>query len=173
MSRTATYALIASQTLGSATTTVTFSSIPGTYTDLILICNARSATAAVSDTYLMTLNGDTGNNYSRTRLLGNGSTATTANRSSAPNIDFEGMAGANASAGTFMTARIQLQDYSNTATHKTSLIRGDDANNYVLTTVGLWRSTSAITSITLVTSSGAQFATGSTFKLYGIEAGNA
>lgn len=165
-----TYEKIEAKTLGSNTTSVTFSTISGTFTDLVLICSARSATAAVSDTYLMTLNGDTGNNYSRTRLLGNGSTATSGNRSSAPNIDFEGMAGANASSGTFMTARVQLQNYSNATTYKTCLVRGDDANNYVLATVGLWRSTSAITSITLATSSGAQFVTGSTFTLYGIKA---
>ncbi len=80
------------------------------------------------------------------------------------------MAGANAASNTFMTAIVQIQNYSNASTYKTCLIRGNDANNYVLATVGLSRSTSAITSISLATSSGAQFVTGSTFTLYGIKA---
>lgn len=166
----ATYENIATTTLGSNQTTVSFTSISGSFTDLILVCNARSATASLSDTYLMTFNGDTANNYSRTRLLGTGSAASSGNRTSAPNIDFEGMAGANAASDVFQIAKVQIQNYSNTTTNKTTLIRGDDSNNYVLATVGLWRSTSAITSISLATSSGAQFVTGSTFTLYGIKA---
>ena len=167
---TSTYEKIEARALVSNQTSVTFSTISGAYTDLVLICNGRSATGAVSDTYLMTYNGNTSNDYSRTRLLGNGSTATSGARTSAPNIDFEGMAGANAASNTFMTAIVQIQNYSNASTYKTCLIRGNDANNYVLATVGLSRSTSAITSISLATSSGAQFVTGSTFTLYGIKA---
>ena len=64
MSKTATYALIERQTLGSATSTVTFSSIPGTYTDLIIISSALSA--GTSETIMMRFNSDSGNNYSFT-----------------------------------------------------------------------------------------------------------
>lgn len=164
-----TYTPIATQTLGSAAATVTFSSISGTYTDLILVCAARSATAAVSDTYLMTFNGDSTTIYSRTRLLGNGSSASSAGRTNAPNIDFEGLAGNTSAANTFMNAIVQLQNYSNATTNKTCLIRGNDANSFVLATVGLFRTTSAITSISLSTSSTANFMTGSTFTLYGVK----
>lgn len=163
-----TYTPIATTTLGSASATVTFSSISGSYTDLILVCTARSATAATSDSYLMTFNGNTTALYSRTRLLGTGSAASSANRSAATNIDFEGLSGDTSAANTFMNAIVQLQNYSNATTNKTCLIRGNDANNYVLATVGLFRSTSAITSVSLATSSGANFMTGSTFTLYGI-----
>ena len=165
-----TYESIATTTLGSAQATVTFSSISGSYTDLILVCVARSATAAANDTYLMTFNGDSSTLYSRTRLLATGSTASSARRTTAPNIDFEGLSGNNAASGTFMNAIVQLQNYSNTTTNKTSLIRQNDANNFVVVTVGLYRSSSAITSITLNTSSGANFMAGSTFTLYGIKA---
>jgi hypothetical protein len=163
-----TYTPIATQTLGSAAATVTFSSIPSTYTDLVLVCNGRTATAATSDTYLMTFNSNTTSIYSRTRLLGTGSAASSAGRTGAPNIDFEGLSGNTSASGTYSVAKIQLQNYSNTTTNKTVLVRGDDANNYVLATVGLFRDTSAISTISLATSSGANFSIGSTFSLYGI-----
>ena len=164
-----TYTPIATQTLGSAAATVTFSSISGSYTDLILVCAARSATAATSDSFLMSFNGNTTAVYSRIRLLGTGSAASSASRSAATNIDFEGLAGDTSAANTFMPSIVQVQNYSNTTTNKTCLIRGNDANNYVLATVGLFRSTSAITSVSLATSSAANFMTGSTFTLYGVK----
>ena len=165
-----TYDSLATTTLGSAQATVTFSSISGSYTDLILICNARSATAATGDSYLLTFNGDTSNLYSRTRILGNGSAASSAQRTTAPNIDLEGLAGDNAASGTFMNAIIHIHSYASTSNNKTVLLRGNDANNYTTAAAGLYRSTSAITSITLNTSSAANFMTGSTFTLYGIKA---
>ena len=116
----------------------------------------------------MTFNGNATAVYSRTRLLGTGAAISSAVRTSATNIDFEGLAGNTSTANTFMMAKIELQNYSNATTNKTCLIRGDDANNYALATVGLSRSTSAITSISLATSSAANFMTGSTFTIYGI-----
>lgn len=165
-----TYDCIATTTLSSAQATITFSSISGSYTDLVLVCSARSATSATSDSYLLTFNSDTSSLYSRTRILGNGSTASSAKRTGAPNIDFEGLAGNTSAANTFMNAIVQLQNYSNTTTNKTVLIRGNDANSYVTVAAGLYRSNSAITSITLNTSSTANFSSGSTFTLYGIKA---
>lgn len=163
----ATYTPIASTTIGTAVASYTFSSISGTYTDLVLIMVGKTAAAGASDTYLLQVNGDTATNYSRTRLLGTGSAASSAGRTSAPNIDFEGLAGSTGST-TFFTAIANFQNYSNTTTYKTVLIRGSDATNYVEATVGLWRSTAAITSITLTPGSAANFSVGSTFALYGI-----
>jgi hypothetical protein len=60
-------------------------------------------------------------------------------------------------------------NYSNTTTNKTALIRGNNAALFTDATVGVWRSTAAITSITLA-SDGAAFDSGSTFNLYGIAA---
>lgn len=166
----ATYEPVATTTLSSAQATITFSSISGSYTDLILVCCARSASANTSDSYLLTFNGDTANNYSRTRILGNGSTASSAQRTSAPNIDLEGLSGNNAASDIFMNAIIHLHSYASTSNNKTVLLRGNDANSYVTAAAGLYRSTSAITSITLNTSSAANFMTGSTFTIYGIKA---
>jgi hypothetical protein len=68
-----TYEAIATQTLGSAAASVTFSSIPGTYTDLVLVVAGTLTTG--TENIVMQFNGDTGSNYSVTSLLGDGSTA--------------------------------------------------------------------------------------------------
>lgn len=66
---------------------------------------------------------------------------------------------------------IQINNYSNSTTYKTAFMRTNTASTYgtVFAIVGLWRSTAAITSITLTPDAGS-FATGSTFSLYGIAA---
>jgi hypothetical protein len=61
-----TYVAIAEQTLGTAAASVTFSSIPGTYTDLVLVISAQDTT---NNSFALICNSDTGTNYSRTRLL--------------------------------------------------------------------------------------------------------
>ena len=63
----------------------------------------------------------------------------------------------------------QIQNYSNATTYKTNISRANSASDYTQAIVGLWRNTAAITSITILTSSGT-FNTGSTFTLYGIAA---
>jgi hypothetical protein len=156
-----TYEPIATQTLGSATATVTFSSIPGTYTDLILI--ALGASTGGSDVFCQ-FNGDTGTNYSWTRLSGNGSTAASSRSSSASNIRLT-IAGYPDTNAALMLASIQ--NYSNTTTYKTLINRANQATQGVDAIVGLWRSTSAITSIDVKTTPNT-FNTGSTFTLYGI-----
>ena len=161
MSKTATYSLIESQTLGSATATVTFSSIPGTFTDLILIIRATTLSA----NYNMRFNGDTGTNYSYTSLWGNGSSAASYRSSNNTVIGLT-----YTSSGAPMS-RIQIQDYSNATTYKTVLTRQDDSVNATGGNVGLWRNTAAITSISIV--SPGTIPSGTTLRLYGIQAGNA
>ena len=111
MAAGSTYTPIATTTTSGTPTTVSFTSISGSYTDLILVCVARSATAATSDLYLMTFNGNATAVYSRTRLLGTGAAISSAVRTSATNIDFEGLAGNTSTANTFMMAKIELQNY--------------------------------------------------------------
>jgi hypothetical protein len=79
-----TYTPIATQTLGSAAASVTFSSIPQGYTDLILVINY--ATSASTGNALLRFNSDTGSNYSETALIGNGTTATSDRESSVTTI---------------------------------------------------------------------------------------
>ena len=158
----ATYEPIATQTLGSAAATVTFSSIPGTYTDLVLVANGFNDTGGNRALYGQ-FNSDTGTNYSFTKMNGDGST-TTSDRSSSLNQAVLGNFLNNATA-----TIIQFQNYSNTTTNKVMLFRQNAPSTVIQAGIVLWRSTSAITSILLYLNSG-NFSTGSTFTLYGIKA---
>ena len=160
-----TYTPIATNTLGSAAASVTFSSIPGTYTDLVLVCVGRSSTGGPSGIRI-TFNGDTGSNYSRTTLVGDGTNASSSRASSQAYIDtpFDGSASQTTPYFVF------CNNYSNSTTYKTGLIRFSEPLNRVGATVGLWRSTAAITSIILTEASASTFAAGFTASLYGIGA---
>jgi hypothetical protein len=161
--KTGTYSLIDSTTLGSAQSSVTFSSIPATFTDLVLVV---AGTVNTNSYFALRLNSDTGNNYSNTEMDGNG-TAASSNRNTNNSYMYNG------SILTTQTNVInQIQDYSNTTTNKTVLTRSNNAGSIVKVSVGLWRSTAAITSIECSTAGANTFSSGSTFKLYGIEAGN-
>jgi hypothetical protein len=163
MAAGATYEPIATTTLSSAQNSVTFSSIPGTYTDLVLLTNA-GITSGIEDIALQ-FNSDTGTNYSRTYMYGDGSSAVSGRNSSVARIAL----------GTFGSGSINginichIQNYANTTTYKTVISRGSNASSVAIAYAGLWRSTSAITSMTLGTT-GSTWMSGSTFTLYGIAA---
>jgi hypothetical protein len=163
-----TYTPIATTTLGSDTTTVTFSSIPQTYTDLVLIANAQSTQTGSSINGLRgTFNSDTASNYSATYLYGDGSAAASARDA---NITVAQLGNMTQTSATYLTANIiHIMNYSNTTTYKTWLSRDDSASVGVYARVGLWRSTSAITQISLERSTSPNIIkAGSTFTLYGI-----
>jgi hypothetical protein len=160
-----TYEPIATQTLGSAAASVTFSTITGTYTDLVLITALKGATT--SNLAKLQFNGDTGANYSDTYLEGDGSSAYSGRRTSGNQI-FD-WANYVSTASTFSADVTHIMNYSNTTTYKTTLSRANRPTSNVTATVGLWRNTAAITSIVITANSG-NFDTGSTFTLYGIKA---
>ena len=163
-----TYTAIATNTLGSAAASVTFSSIPSTYTDLVLVISA--ADSGATNVYLQMGNGsiDTGSNYSHTILTGNGTTAYSYRESSQTKIlyAFEGTPPTSPSFGTYI---IQFMNYSNTTTYKTVLSRANSASSGTDAIVGLWRSTSAINQIQLSAQGATTYSTGSTFTLYGVK----
>lgn len=164
---TPTYTPIARQVLASATNTLTFSSIPNTYTDLVLVTDASFSGY---DYLVYQFNGDTGSNYSETPLRGNGSTATSGG---AGNRVFTWTCLQSAANTQFNTVS-NFMNYSNTTTNKTLLSRANSnsSGDFVATTAGLWRSTSAINSIRVYSLSANNFNVGSTFTLYGIKAGS-
>ena len=160
-----TYEPIATNTLGSNTTTITFSSISGAYTDLVLVCQVQRSTA--TGTYLqMRFNSDTGSNYSTTFLSGNGTSATSWRDSNRTDINLDYYAAPQNNSWTIRN--ISINNYSNTTTYKTVLNRANDASQGTDAGVHLWRSTAAISTITLTMPSN-DFITGSTFTLYGIK----
>jgi hypothetical protein len=160
-----TYEKIQTNTLTSTTATVTFTSISGAYTDLILIINAADTTS--NSNAALVINGDTSSNYSRTNLTGNGSTASSTKVSNASNLYITPAIGT----GTNFTTNwvITFQNYSNTTTNKNILVRGNQAIDSLAVIAGLWRSTAAITSLD-IQNQGTAWKIGSTFTLYGIAA---
>ena len=162
MAAGSTYTPIATTTLGSAQATVTFTSFSG-YTDLILVTSTKGSTTNYPK---INFNSDTGNNYSRTVLTGSGSAATSGRASNSGRIDLTSNA-SNSSAEFNLNTITQILNYSNSTTYKTVLIRANNASDGVDATVGLWRNTNAITSFEIGLNTG-NFATGSTFTLYGI-----
>jgi hypothetical protein len=159
-----TYEPIATTTLSTATASVTFSSISSTYTDLRLVIFALGAT---SDYPYVEINSDTGTNYSKTVVYGNGSSALSFRSSNNAKPDF---VDATKTSGGFMDIYVDFMNYSNTTTYKTWLAReGNGTNGYVSALVGLWRNTNAITQIKVLNTGSGNFATGSTFTLYGIK----
>jgi len=155
-----TYTALATTTLGSAVASYTFSSISGSYTDLIVVISGK---LTVDNAIAYQFNGDTGTNYSRTRVYGTGSAAASTRSSG----DADGyFATGDGSVQSVWTGNIQ--NYSNTTTYKTSLWRG--AQDMPSATVSLWRSTAAITSIKLYPTGGTTWVAGTTFTLYGIAA---
>jgi len=167
-----TYEAIAEQTLSSAAATVTFSSIPGTYTDLVLVVNAQqSADAPI----YVRVNNSSASIYSTTSLRGDGTSATSVRFSATGSgIDGEGIwvqSEALPQSTSFGIITYNFMNYANTTTFKTALVRYNSAVAIVGTNVSLIQTTSAITSILLRHGGGgANFAIGSTFSLYGIKA---
>jgi hypothetical protein len=163
-----TYSQIASTTLGSAAASVTFSSIAGTYTDLVIVSSAAN-TAINANGMGIRFNSDSATNYSKTYLYGDGSSVVSGRGTNQTNISISNMP--ISSTGVFAATITHIQNYSNATTYKTVLSRGGGANtgNLVIAYVGTWRSTAAITTIDLINDSG-NFAAGSTFNLYGITA---
>jgi len=159
-----TYVAIATQTLGSAAASVTFSSISGAYTDLVLI--STFGVTAGDDLYLR-FNSDTGGNYSTTRLGGNGTTATSTRTTSDTGIQPRTPSNQPATITTMYNTNIM--NYANTTTYKTAIARYNYASGFTEADVGLWRNTAAITSVTFLCNA-STFVTGSTFSLYGIAA---
>ena len=162
-----TYVPIQAITLSSAVASVTFTGIPQTYTDLVLVSSAQRGITGSGGAGTMILNGDTGTNYSNTYLEGLSSAAGSGRDSNKAQINIGYSFDTNIN-----TNILHFMNYSNTTTNKTVLMRSNNAGREVASIVGLWRSTAAITSISLTLLGGTtpNWATGSTFSLYGIAA---
>jgi len=167
------YESIASFT-GSGTSTITFSSIPSTYKSLQLRYIGRSTTASGGIDLIMRFNGSSTAAYTWHYIEGDGSGGTPQASYSINDTGFyysSALTGAVTDAGIFGVGFIDIIDYANTS--KTKVAKsfwGRDTNGTgkLQLMSNLWNNTSAITSITLTTSSG-NFETGSNFALYGIK----
>lgn len=162
------YTALASITLGAPQLSVSFGNIPSDYRDLRLVMHATNATTATATDGYFRINGDTGSNYNRVKLYGNGSTVTTSLNTSDTQIYYDVWS-------TTQPAQLTIDflDYSQTNKHKSMLLRGATGGTHII--AARWASLAAINLITIYGTDQAgggtpdNFAAGSTFVLYGIK----
>lgn len=163
MPDTSTEVAIATTTLGSAASTITFSSISSSYTDLRLVIVATAT--STSNNVNIRLNNDSGSNYSITRLSTNGSTVTTQRFSNRTQIDSSLLGFQDTT-----PILLQLDVFSYTgSTNKTVLLSQSEDNNgsgQVGKAVSLWRNTAVVNRIDIICTQNMD--AGSTATLYGI-----
>jgi len=145
-----TYEPIATTTLSSAASSITFSSISSAYTDLRLVLVGTVTTNGAN--YFLQLNSDSASNYSQTYLYGSG-TAAVSGRGTAQTVGVYLTTGFSPSSTIPTMTETDIFSYSNSSTNKTVLssASGDlNGSGYVSRLVGLWRNTAAITSVAFV-----------------------
>jgi hypothetical protein len=165
--------LIQTSTLGTAAASIEFTSIPQTFTDLVVLSSCRTDRAApnTQESLKFTFNSVT-TDYSLRRLFGNGSTVT-----SNTSTEFVGglAAATSATANTFSNSICYIPNYTS-ATNKTGSVDLLSENNgisaFIIISANLWSNTAAITSILVEGSAGGTLQVGSTISLYGITKGS-
>ena len=165
---TNTYVTLDTKTVSTATPSVTFTNIPTTYTDLVMVING--GLSAVNQSFRFQVgNGtlDTGNNYSYTYMAANGSTNPSGRASTTNGFNVYHLSG-QSDANIKNSAILHFQNYSSTTANKTIICRGS-SDLETAATVALWRGTSAINTIIVGTTSG-NLVAGTTISLYGIKA---
>jgi hypothetical protein len=160
---TNTYTPLATLTLTGTAASVTFSSIPATYRDLVLIVQHKVSGAGETD---VQFNADTGNNYQTVTMRAGASASTFSATYTANGIKPQNSVGGATSTNDFF--RVDIMDYSATDKHKVSLLRsGNGSASFIQNHSVRWANTAAITSVKC-TATGTTYAVGSTFSLYGI-----
>jgi hypothetical protein len=157
-----TYTALATVTLTSSASSVTFSSIPATYRDLVVVVLALGSTTIEGR---FRFNGDTGNNYNFVNMAGDGTNTSSANQANRASGVVSSLAKATTTARLQMS--LSIQDYSATDKHKTVISRADAAGTGTEAFTNRWANTAAITSVQILTDTG-NWASGSTFALYGV-----
>lgn len=156
---------IANITLSAASATVTFSNIPQTYRDLVLVCNVIADTAG--DDIMLRLNSDiTNGNYARVLMSGNGAStySVTGASQDMPRITYYG----SSSTSERSSHKTEIFDYATTDKHKTYLTRSNRAGSGTDAVATRWASTAAVTTLSLNNAVSGGFGATSTFTLYGV-----
>jgi hypothetical protein len=170
-----TFELIASSTVGSGgAASIDFSSIPSTYTDLVVKLCGRGTSAAINAEVRVTFNGSSASNYSWRQVQGNSSVASSTNFSSQSYVRVGYVPDTSATSNTFNNLEFYVPNYagstakslSSDSTQENNTTAGGEAIMQLI--AGLWSLTSAITQVTLSLSSG-NFAQHSTAYLYGVK----
>ena len=167
------YESIATVTVGSGgASSVSFTSIPSTYKHLQIRGIGRAANATTDENFILQFNNDTGANYSLHNLYGTGSTVGANASTNFTASYFSRVSGNNSGASIFGVAVADILDYADTNKYKTvRSLSGHDQNGsgYVTLMSGNWRSTTAVTTITIKNESGSNISEYSQYALYGIK----
>lgn len=163
------YTALATITLGSNTSSVTFSSIPNTFKDLVLVARMNATTNTLQG---MRFNSDSGNNYNNNVMVA----STVVGGGAGFNVNAAYLMQNTTPNGGSIQSHVTIFDYAQTDKHKHTLIRYFQTNvdnsgvNYVGLTTHRWASTNALTTITIIDPfyAGNVLAAGSTYSLYGI-----
>lgn len=166
--------LIETRTLGTATSSIVFSSIPQDGTDLLLCMSLRSAGAGVSQINIQ-FNSSGGTAYIDRFLNGSGSISTTGSRTGQSVMRITAIPGTSYTSQTFSNAQAYIANYSGSAAKSVSLdgvTENNASESYQEIVAAYWTNTSAITSITLTNQSGDNFVANSMASLYKITKGS-
>lgn len=166
-----TYNFISRVNISTPTTTVTFSSIPNTYSDLVILCSLRMNIAGTNAGYaLLRFNGDDFTSYTHTRFRGSGSAVDVGNAASTNQIIvFNNCCSNGNESNTFSSSTIYIPGYADSNPKVTGEFHASENNTtgaYMNYQAGRW-SSNAITQIDII--GGDNFSQYSSFSLYGIK----
>lgn len=172
-----TFELIASYAATGSVSSIDFTSIPSTYTDLCLKISGRSDYASTRAAVYITFNSDTGSNYSSRRLIGYDSNSTLSDSSSAgaptSNATLGAIVASTATASTFSNNELYIPNYAGSTnksfSHDFTVENNSSSAWQVGLSAALWAQTSAITSISLSLQAASNFVQYSTAYLYGVK----
>tara|TARA_R110002126_G_scaffold231535_1_gene376140 strand:+ start:128 stop:634 length:507 start_codon:yes stop_codon:yes gene_type:complete len=163
-----TFELISAVTVSSPQASISFSSIPSTYTDILVSCSLRHSGAQV----FATLSLNAGGSYSYRKIVGTGS-GTPSSDSASDNLYQIWVDGNNQTASTFSSSQIYIPNYASTSTYKSISIESVTENNatgvYTGMSAALYSSNTAITSLTITPWATDTFVQYSTAYLYGVK----
>ena len=165
-----TYQLIEAKTLGSSAASIEFTSIPQTYTDLILVYSARTNSGANTDEANLTFNSNT-SNYSWKMLIGNGSSPGHAQDSAVSSIPGIQIPGGTSTSSTFSNGQLYIPNYTSSnykSVSSEAIAEDNQTTAYIKVVAGLWSNSAAITSVKLSGATGS-FVQYSSAYLYGIK----
>jgi len=168
--------LIATTTLTTAQNQILFTSVPQTFTDLVLLVSNRSAGLATNIQLVLRLNGDaSSSNYSFRRLFGDGVASQSNSGTGLSYLAIGESSAGNSTANTFSNTAIYIPNYTSSA-NKRLLSDSVNENNatasFQVLNASLWADNSAITQLQLIDFGGNNFVSGSTASLYGILKGS-
>ena len=168
-----TFELISAYTASTSVSSISFTSIPSTYTDLVLKLSARQSTAAIANDVTVQFNATASGNSNR-YIYGDSASAGSGNAGYTPSLNYISIGvGNNATANTFGNVEVYLPNYASSNYKSFSADSVGESNGtssvFQLMVAGLWSSTSAINQITITAASSANFLQYSTAYLYGVK----